>query len=145
MDFTTDRWYRLGIFGGLLLLIPLLFAAIRRPRSVPNLGPSPRPWNSVIAALLALLGATIVLAGTAGVVTVAVIGGGAVFLDRRFGRGLSSRVSVCIAGGFALLGPALLSLGPWRSPDGYVGGSYVVQLAALIGIVALAVSAMRRP
>ena len=145
LDFATDRWYRLGIFGGLLLLIPLLFAALRRPRSMPDLGPSPRPWRSVSAALVALLGATIVLAGIAGAITVAVIGFGAVFLDRRYGRALSSRVLVGTAGGFALLGAALLSLGPWRSTDGYVGESYGVQLAALIGIVALAISAMRKP
>ncbi len=144
LDFTTDHWYRLGIFGGLLLLIPLLFAAIRRPHSVPNSDPSPRPWSSVGAAFVALLAAAIVLAGTTGVVTVAVLGAGAVFLDRRYGRAFSARVSVCVAGGFALLGAALLSLGPWRSPDGYVGGSYWVQLASLIGVVALAISAMRK-
>lgn len=145
LDFATDRWYRLGIFGGLLLLIPLLFAALRRPRSMPDLGPAPRPWQSLPAAIVTLLGATIVLAGIAGAAAVAVIGVGAVFLDRRYGRALSSRVLVSAAGGFALLGAALLSLGPWRSPDGYVGESYGVQLAALIGIVALAISAMRKP
>nr|WP_314144894.1 alpha-(1->3)-arabinofuranosyltransferase [uncultured Rhodococcus sp.] len=145
LDFATDRWYRLGIFGGLLLLIPLLFAALRRTRNEPNTGPPPRPWQSVPAAVVAVLGATIVLAGITGAAAVAAIGFGAMFLDRRYGRALSSRVLVGAAGGFALLGAALLSLGPWRSPDGYLGESYGVQLAALIGIVALAISALRKP
>ncbi|MDV6304320.1 alpha-(1-_3)-arabinofuranosyltransferase [Rhodococcus cerastii] len=145
LDFTTDRWYRLGIFGGLLLLIPLLFVALRRPRGVRDVGPSPRPWQSVPVAVVALLGATIVLAGIAGVVAVAVIGIGAMLLDRRHGRTASSLVLACTAGGLTLLAPALLSLGPWRSPDGYVGGSYWVQLASLIGIVALAITAIRKP
>ncbi|MFI8565403.1 alpha-(1-_3)-arabinofuranosyltransferase [Rhodococcus sp. NPDC078407] len=145
LDFATDRWYRLGIFGGLLLFIPLLFMAFRAPRSEPEFGPAPRTWRSVPAAVAALLGATIVLAGITGAATVAVIGIGVLVLDRRYGPALSSRVLACTAGGFALLGAALLSLGPWRSTDGYVGGSYGVQLAALIGIVALAVSAIRKP
>ena len=145
LDFTTDRWYRLGIFGGLLLLIPLLIAAVRRPRGVVDPGPAPRPWRSTPVAFAALLGAAIVLAGVVGAISVLVLGVGSALLNRRYGSELTSRVSVCAAGGFALLGAALLSLGPWRSADGYVGGSYAVQLASLIGIVALAVSAMRKP
>jgi arabinofuranan 3-O-arabinosyltransferase len=96
-------------------------------------------------AFAALLGAAIVLAGVVGAISVLVLGVGSALLNRRYGSELTSRVSVCAAGGFALLGAALLSLGPWRSADGYVGGSYAVQLASLIGIVALAVSAMRKP
>ncbi|MFZ2177047.1 MAG: alpha-(1-_3)-arabinofuranosyltransferase, partial [Rhodococcus sp. (in: high G+C Gram-positive bacteria)] len=43
LDFPTDRWYRLGIFGGLLLLVPLIAAALcpRRPREWSS-GPAPR-------------------------------------------------------------------------------------------------------
>lgn len=145
LDFTTDRWYRLGIFGGLLLLLPLLMVALRRPRFSADPGRPPRPWHSVPAALAALLGATFVLAGAAGVVTVGVVGIGALSLNRRYGAAVSARVAVCVAGGFVLLGAALLSLGPWRSPEGYTGGSYGVQLAALIGTVALAINAMRKP
>ena len=47
LDFPTDHWYRLGIFGGLLLLIPLFAAALwpRRARE-RDPGPAPRTWGS---------------------------------------------------------------------------------------------------
>lgn len=42
VSFPTDRWYRLSIFGGLLLLIPLILIAIPRKRRIPaTVGPEP--------------------------------------------------------------------------------------------------------
>ncbi|WP_378743318.1 alpha-(1-_3)-arabinofuranosyltransferase family protein [Nocardia brasiliensis] len=42
VSFPIDRWYRLGIFGGLLLLLPLLFLAIpRRARSAKPVDSEP--------------------------------------------------------------------------------------------------------
>ncbi|MEU0503604.1 alpha-(1-_3)-arabinofuranosyltransferase family protein [Nocardia sp. NPDC005998] len=40
VSFPIDRWYRLSIFGGLLLLIPLVLLAIPRPRRIPTAGGS---------------------------------------------------------------------------------------------------------
>ena len=42
LDFPTDHWYRLGIFGGLLLLIPLIAAALW-PRRARERDPGPAP------------------------------------------------------------------------------------------------------
>ncbi|WP_433757658.1 alpha-(1-_3)-arabinofuranosyltransferase domain-containing protein [Nocardia sp. CA-135398] len=42
VSFPIDRWYRLSIFGGLLLLIPLILIAIPRKHRIPaTLGPEP--------------------------------------------------------------------------------------------------------
>ncbi|WP_433603651.1 alpha-(1-_3)-arabinofuranosyltransferase domain-containing protein [Nocardia sp. CA-135953] len=42
VSFPIDRWYRLSIFGGLLLLIPLILIAIPRKRRSPEtVGPEP--------------------------------------------------------------------------------------------------------
>ncbi len=142
LDFPTDTWYRLGIFGGLLLLIPLTFFAFRRSR-VPE-GAGPRPWRSPSAGWIALLGAAAIIAGIAGVVTTAVIALGAVVIGRRYGTGIAARALSATAGVGTLLAMALLSKGPWRAPDGYVGHSYLIQLAALVALVAVAVSALPR-
>ncbi|SLH39474.1 Uncharacterised protein [Mycobacteroides abscessus subsp. abscessus] len=37
---------------------------------------------------------------------------------------------------------AALSTGPWRSPDGYMGGSLWVQLPALIAVIAVGLAAL---
>ncbi|WP_218020198.1 alpha-(1-_3)-arabinofuranosyltransferase [Nocardia anaemiae] len=43
VSFPIDRWYRLSIFGGLLLLIPLILLAIPRKRGIPTtIAPEPR-------------------------------------------------------------------------------------------------------
>ncbi len=57
IDFPSDRWYRLGIFGGLVLLIPLLFAALVPTRREPKSLTPPRPWRSVAAGWVGVLAA----------------------------------------------------------------------------------------
>jgi arabinofuranan 3-O-arabinosyltransferase len=141
LEFATDGWYRLGIFGGLLLLIPLTFLALRRGR-VDGDSP-PLPWQSRVLAWAALVTAVAVTAGVAGIVATVVVAATAEFLRRRFGAGAEDRVLVGLACGGTLLAIALLSTGPWRAPDGYVGHSYAIQLAALIALIAVAVSALR--
>ncbi|NMD96856.1 DUF3367 domain-containing protein [Rhodococcus sp. BL-253-APC-6A1W] len=144
LEFTTDRWYRVGIFGGLALLVPLFALALwplsRRRASDP--GPAPRTWRSPVAGLAGVLAAAVVVAGGAGAV-VAVLGTlGLVTATRRWGRRAASRLLVGTAGGATVLAMALLSTGPWRSPDGYVGHSYLIQLAALVGLVAVGLAAL---
>ncbi|MGB3169348.1 MAG: alpha-(1-_3)-arabinofuranosyltransferase [Rhodococcus sp. (in: high G+C Gram-positive bacteria)] len=141
LEFATDGWYRLGIFGGLLLLIPLTFLALRRGR-IDGDSP-PLPWQSRVLAWAALVAAVAVTAGVAGIVATVVVAATAEFLRRRFGAGAEDRVLVGLACGGTLLAIALLSTGPWRAPDGYVGHSYAIQLAALIALIAVAVSALR--
>ncbi len=142
LEFATDKWYRLGIFGGLLLLLPLAWFA--RRRSPDSGGDSPAPWQSRILGWAALTAAVTVIAGIPGLVTVGVVAAIAGIFGARYGTRSHDRLLVAIAGGSTMLSTALLSTGPWRSPDGYVGHSYAIQLAALLALVAVAVSSLRR-
>lgn len=147
LEFATDRWYRLGIFGGLLLLLPLFALAFRpllpRRRPVPDPGPAPRTWHSTTVALLGVAATSGIVAGGVGV-AVAVLGtAGVIAVAARWGPTTASRILVGVAGGSTMLAMALLSTGPWRSPDGYVGHSYLIQFAALVGLVAVGVAAAR--
>ncbi|WP_433681444.1 alpha-(1-_3)-arabinofuranosyltransferase [Nocardia sp. CA-119907] len=50
VSFPIDRWYRLSIFGGLLLLIPLILLAIPRTRRTPTaIGSAPSSRTSAAA------------------------------------------------------------------------------------------------
>jgi len=143
LTFSTDRWYRLGIFGGLLLLIPLFVMALwPRRRPVPDPGPAPRTWRS---ATVGFVGVTAVATVVAGAVGAAVAVGGAalvVAVRARWGRDTAARALVVTSGGATMLAMALLSTGPWRSADGYVGYSFLIQFAALVGVVAAGLAAV---
>ncbi|SQI35853.1 Domain of uncharacterised function (DUF3367) [Rhodococcus coprophilus] len=144
LEFTTDRWYRLGIFGGLALLLPLFALALwplsRRRGSDP--GPASRTWRSPAVAFAGVLAAAVVVAGGAGAAVVVLGAAGLVAVVRRRGQRAASRLLVGTAGGATMVAMALLSTGPWRSPDGYVGHSYLIQLAALVGLVAVGFAAL---
>jgi len=144
LEFATDRWYRLGIFGGLALLVPLFALALwpgpRRPAAGP--GPAPRTWRSPLAALVGVLVAAVVVAGGAGAAVVVLGAVGIAAAARRWGGTVASRILVGTAGGATMLAMALLSTGPWRAPDGYVGHSYLIQFAALVGVVAVGLAAV---
>lgn len=137
VSFPIDTWYRVAIFGGLLLLIPLLLLAVPRgPRGEPGI-PVPvqrTPWT---VAALALTAATTVIAGaTATVLTVA---GLAVL---RFVPRLPRRALAATAGIGTAISAAALSTGPWRTPGGYMGDSLWVQLPALVAVIAVGLAAL---
>jgi len=138
VSFPVDRWYRLGIFGGLLLLIPLLALAIpRRARTDRDLGPAPRPWSNRALGAIGVLAAATVIAGAVGAaLTIAGL------LAARFVPARTSVVLAAVAGIFTAVSAAALSTGPWRSPEGYLGGSMWVQLPALIAVVAVGLAAL---
>ncbi|SEL50958.1 alpha-(1-_3)-arabinofuranosyltransferase domain-containing protein [Rhodococcus maanshanensis] len=142
LEFPTDRWYRLGIFGGLLLLIPLLLLAVlpARRRVVP--GPAPRTWHAVTVGYLGLLALATVIAGLPGTIVAALVTGLALALRVRRGPASAARILVGTAGLGAMLSAALLSTGPWRAIDGYVGHSVLVQLPALVAVVAVGLAAL---
>ncbi|WP_072688946.1 alpha-(1-_3)-arabinofuranosyltransferase [Rhodococcus marinonascens] len=139
LDFPTDRWYRLGIFGGLLLLIPLIAVAVW-PRHSRNrgrdLGSAPRTWGSASVGWLGILAAATVIGGPVGAATTIVMTALVAALVRLRGTIATARILVGIAGASAMLGMAILSTGPWRAPGGYVGHSFFVQFPLLVALVA---------
>ncbi|MBJ8347723.1 DUF3367 domain-containing protein [Antrihabitans sp. YC2-6] len=143
MTFPDDRWYRIGIFGGLLLLVPLaLLATI--PARRRNTAPAPRPWRSRIAAGIGLLGLTFVIAGPVGAIVTAAVAAGTAYVARKRGSITARQALVGLAGTACAVSIAALSTGPWRSPDGYVGHSWWVQAPALLAVIALGLSALPR-
>ncbi|MBH0778720.1 DUF3367 domain-containing protein [Nocardia bovistercoris] len=138
LSFPTDRWYRLGIFGGLLLLIPLLILAFPRgPRDAP--GPAPHTWGLRGLGIVAVVGTATVIAGVTGA-ALAVIG----VLAVRFAPRVRPTHLAYTAGLGTAISIAALSTGPWRSPGGYVGNSMWVQFPALVAVIAVAIAALPR-
>ncbi|WP_425303646.1 alpha-(1-_3)-arabinofuranosyltransferase [Nocardia wallacei] len=205
VEFPADHWYRLSIFGGLLLLIPLAALAIPWPRrkrgstaadsamptsgsatpgdrsapsptptegirSAPVIGseggsgddeppssavradPSaepralragggadtpPRTWNSRVLGAVGLGLATFLIAGPVGIALTAVG-----LVATQFASRIAARVLVGAAGIGTAVSMAALSTGPWRSPEGYMGGSVWVQLPALLAVVAVGIAAL---
>nr|WP_225222648.1 alpha-(1->3)-arabinofuranosyltransferase [Rhodococcus ruber] len=143
LEFATDRWYRLGIFGGLLLLLPLFaLAAWPRRRPVADPGPSPRVWGSTTVGFAGVLAVAVLAAGAVGAATTVVAAAAIVAVGARWGRDVAARTLVVVTGCATMTAMALLSTGPWRAPDGYVGHSVAVQFAALCGLVALGIAAL---
>jgi arabinofuranan 3-O-arabinosyltransferase len=144
VEFPIDRWYRLAIFGG-LLLIPLVVIALRRPRTkagkfpgAPNDSP-PRSWHARIPAMAGLACAVYLVSGP---VAIALTAAG--LAARWYYPWRTPRMLVAVAGIGAALSAAALSTGPWRAPGGYMGGSLWVQFPALVAVVALGISAIPR-
>ncbi|MFD4180960.1 alpha-(1-_3)-arabinofuranosyltransferase family protein [Rhodococcus sp. NPDC058514] len=142
LEFPTDRWYRLGIFGGLLLLIPLLLLAVLPNRRRATPGPAPRTWHAVTVGYLGVLALATVIAGLPGAVVAVLVTGLALVLRARRGPASAARILVGVAGAGTMISVALLSTGPWRAMDGYVGHSVLVQLPALIAVVSVGLAAL---
>ncbi|MBF6176150.1 DUF3367 domain-containing protein [Nocardia blacklockiae] len=152
VEFPTDRWYRLAIFGGLLLLVPLVALAIPwRTRREQDLDTPPRPWQSRVLGISGLALAALVIGGAAGTALtaagfVAVRFGSRIAPHRvsaeRFENRIVPRALAAVAGFGTMLSMAALSTGPWRSPEGYLGGSIWVQLPALAAVVAVGLAAL---
>ncbi|MGQ4598062.1 alpha-(1-_3)-arabinofuranosyltransferase domain-containing protein [Nocardia sp. R6R-6] len=158
ISFPVDRWYRLGIFGGLLLLVPLAALAIpRRDRKTENGGAqqassdskntaaqqisheksAPSAWGRRWMGAVGLTGATTIIAGPLGAAATILALAATHFRPR-----VAPKALVVTAGVGTVLSAAALSTGPWRSPDGYMGGSLLVQLPALLAIIAVGVAAL---
>ncbi|WP_435825510.1 alpha-(1-_3)-arabinofuranosyltransferase [Nocardia niwae] len=151
--FPVDRWYRLGIFGGLLLLLPLMVLAVpRRARpdaarveadgaetDAPSGAAAPGTWGRRWLGAVGLTGAATVIAGPVGAAGTVIA-----LAATRFTPYVTARVLVVVAGLGTTLSAAALSRGPWRSPDGYLGGSALVQLPALLAIIAVGIAALPR-
>ena len=147
LTFPSDRWYRAGIAFGLLLLIPLALLALvprrrdREPEPEGSAAP-PRPWHSVVAAALGVTAVATVVAGPVGTGVTLLVAATAFGLARWRGDAFAARFLVGTAGVSLVIASVLLSTGPWRAADGYVGHSFLIQLFALIGVVCVGVSAL---
>jgi arabinofuranan 3-O-arabinosyltransferase len=142
LTFPSDRWYRAGIAFGLLLLIPLALLALVPRRRERDSGPAPRPWHSVIAAFVGVTAVATLVAGIVGTGVTVLIAAAAFGLARWRGDAFAARFLVGTAGVSLVIAAALLSTGPWRAADGYVGHSFLIQLFALIGVVCVGVAAL---
>ncbi|WP_347563595.1 alpha-(1-_3)-arabinofuranosyltransferase family protein [Rhodococcus sp. ABRD24] len=144
LEFPSDRWYRAGIVLGLVLLIPLILLALVPRRRTPDLEQwaPPRPWKSVVAGFVGVMAVVTIVAGPVGTGVALLVAAGSAGLARWRGPAFSARVLVGVAGTSAALAAVLLSTGPWRAADGYVGHSFLVQLPALIALAAVGVAAL---
>lgn len=152
LSYPTDRWYRLGLFGGLALL-PLLFLAaalrpLRKERTV--FGAPTRTWSSAAAGVVGVLALGAAVAGAAGLevaaAMVVVAGAAGVVGAGRAARAVrSGRAWPVIAGVGLMVSAGVLATGPWLSGAPYEGHSVAAQLPALIALVAVSVSAVPTP
>lgn len=140
VSFPADRWYRLGIFGGLLLLIPLVALAIPRRRAADTgVIAVPHTWGTRALGVIGVAAVATVIAGPVGaLLTIAGV------LAARFADRVTANYLAAVAGAGTALSLAALSTGPWRSPGGYVGGSLWVQAPALIAVIAVGIAALPR-
>ena len=139
VSFPADRWYRLAIFGGLLLLIPLVLLAIPRRRAVLDVGPAPSTWGVGWVAAIGLTGVIAVISGPFGAgFTLIALG------CNYFRPAVTARTLPWLAGLGTLISAAALSTGTWRSGTEYMGGSLWAQAPAVVAVVAVGVAALPR-
>ncbi|MBF6183249.1 alpha-(1-_3)-arabinofuranosyltransferase [Nocardia otitidiscaviarum] len=147
VSFPADRWYRLAIFGGLVLLVPLAVLALfgsrlrrlRAHRAADNAPPmtAPRPWQSRTVGALGIAAVAGLISGPVGIA----LGAAALIADRLRPHHWD-RILVALAAGGTAVSAAALSTAPWRSPEPYMGGSLWTQLPALVAVIAVAVAAL---
>lgn len=142
LTFPADTAYRTALVVGLLLTAALIAFVLVGPRRVDDATTPVRPWRGTVAGSVALAGAVWVVGGLAGLGLVAALAAVLIGVRTRFGWQVAGRSAVVVAGvGFTLAG-AMLSTGPWRAADGYVGHSAPIQGAALLAVAAPAVSVL---
>ncbi|MFD4443457.1 alpha-(1-_3)-arabinofuranosyltransferase [Nocardia sp. NPDC058519] len=139
VSFPADRWYRLAIFGGLLLLIPLVLLAIPRRRAIADVGPAPTTWGVNWISAIGLTGVIAVISGPFGAACTLIALGCSYFRPATTARTLP-----WLAGIGTLVSAAALSTGTWRSGTEYMGGSLWAQAPAVIAVVAVGVAALPR-
>ncbi|MGL4306639.1 MAG: DUF3367 domain-containing protein [Mycobacteriaceae bacterium] len=149
LTFPSNKAYRMGIFGGLSLFIPLIISAIFRRRCDPqNFGNSTRTWQPKKLAVLGIFSLAFIVAGIVGLATAGILTSIVSIMHWRISSDSRKiqpmQILVVISGAMMVLATAILSKGPWRSPTGYLGDSFWVQLPALIAVLAVAISTVPR-
>jgi len=142
LSFESNAIYRAGLIVGLSLLPLLLLLAFIPARRPVSPQPPVQPWTPGRMATAGLLATAAFIAGAGGVAVFGTALIAAYLLRRR--QPLLDRLTLAAAPIGLILAGALLSRYPWRSVDGYIGHSAWVQLLALGGLAAVAVSALPR-
>lgn len=144
LTFPLDQPYRWSIGIGLGLVL-LLFVATFLParRKTPVTLPTAQPIHVAMAAPLLLAGAVYLLSGPVGlaisaVAAIALTANSLIFRWRK-------QVTVAAVGLLMSVATFGLAAGPWRSPLGYNGWDWWVQLPALLAVVLVAWNAIRVP
>ena len=147
LSFDSNGLYRAGLIAGLSLLPLLLLMALLPARRPVTPHHPARTLSPGIFGAIGLLAAGAMIAGWGGVAVFGVAFGGAWLLRRR--ELLLDGLRLTVVPVALILSGGLLSRYPWRSVDGYIGGSAWVQFPALVAVAALAVSVLpqrtRRP
>lgn len=140
LTYAPNAVYRAGLLFGLALLPLLTLLACWRRHGGPD-DPPARPWEPRRWAVAAVLAAAVLISGVAGGFVAAAALGVRYALRRQPRR--RDALTVALSAGGLIAAGALLSRHPWRSVDGYAGHSPVVQLLALVSLIAVAASAVR--
>lgn len=142
LRFALNAPYRIGLFGGLALLL-ILAALALVPGARPGAGAAVRAWRPGVLAGLGVGAAAFALSGWPGLVLWAVTGGATVLLsslhlppERR------AALRVFGASGFVLAAMLWLATGPWHAESGYVGHGPWPQGLALVGVLLMAWSTL---
>lgn len=133
LAFPSDAAYRVALFGGLALLIPLFALALIRRRAPGSADAPTSTWRSPVVALAGVAVAAALLSGVVGVLVVAVV---AALLWAR-----GPRLAALSCGVAMMIAVIALAGGPWLSPTGYLGHGPLPQFAALTAVVIAAASA----
>ncbi|MBD8507477.1 DUF3367 domain-containing protein [Hoyosella sp. G463] len=141
LTYPLDGGYRLALFGGLALLLPLGGVLLLRREDRGREAPPSRPWRSRRLAMAGGLAAALMIAGAPGAGLYALVAASSWAIARRWGASRASRALAIGAGTAMALSAAVLSTGPWRSPNGYLGDEASTQGLALVAVAAVVIAA----
>ncbi len=141
LSYPLDTGYRLALFGGLALLVPLGSVLLLRREDEGTDVPPSRAWRSRRLAMLGGLAAAALIAGVPGAVLYLLVAASAWGISRQWGPARASRGLAIGAGTAMALSAAVLSTGPWRSPSGYLGDDASTQALALVAVAAVVIAA----
>ncbi|MET9327187.1 alpha-(1-_3)-arabinofuranosyltransferase [Tsukamurella sp. NPDC003166] len=138
LRFSLNAPYRIGLFGGLLLLV-ILAALALAPGHRPGASAAVRAWQPGWLAGLGVGAAAFVLSGWPGLAILGATGAATwVLSSLHVSAERRAALRVFGAAGFVLAAMLLLATGPWHADTGYVGHGPWPQGLALVGVLLMA-------
>ncbi|CAM5282448.1 Coagulation factor 5/8 type domain protein OS=Tsukamurella paurometabola (strain ATCC 8368 / DSM/ CCUG 35730 / CIP 100753 / JCM 10117 / KCTC 9821 / NBRC 16120 / NCIMB 702349 / NCTC 13040) OX=521096 GN=Tpau_0418 PE=4 SV=1 [Tsukamurella paurometabola] len=143
LRYSLNATYRIGLFGGLMLLLILASLALTRGAPAGRAEPV-QAWQPAWAiAGLGIGAVSFVLSGWPGLAIWATTGAATAVISRlQVSEDRRAAIRVFCAAGFTAAGMLLLATGPWHAESGYVGHGPWPQGLALAGILIMAWSAV---